>query len=344
MDLDTEDRLLQFRLMGENELLKGITLRTGLEFFKRQTFLAGMIFQDELDLSPSASIDTIKTGYISNRTAHFIEFDIVGPFGFNITPGLRIEVESISKSWIMDPRVALVIPISVHSNINAAYGFYRQYPDPQYYDSYVGNPDLSAMKAVHTIIGYAYQNENSIFRMEGYYKDYKNLLLEDLSQNYINSGNGFATGVDLFLKHSYGSVSGWVSYSRLKACRKWMDVPVSAPTHFDITNNLTTVFNLDLTKNFSLGFSYRYATGKPYTTAPEKFNKARVPDYQKVDVNVTYLCRFFKSNLTVLYFAISNALDRTNIFDYRYSNDYKRRVAVESPFGRSMYFGVSFSM
>jgi hypothetical protein len=344
MDLDTEDQLLQFRLMGEKELFGGVWLRTGLEFFKRQTLLAGTVFQDELDLRPNAPIDTIKTDYISNRTAHFIEFDIFGPFGFKITPGLRTEVESISKLWIMDPRVALVIPISFHSNINAAYGFYRQYPDPQYYDSYVGNPDLSAMKAVHAIIGYAYQKENFIFRMEGYHKDYKNLLLENPRQNYINGGNGFATGVDLFLKHSHGPVSGWVSYSWLEARRKWMDVPVSAPTHFDITNNLTTVLNLDLPKNFSLGFSYRYATGKPYTPASGKINEARVPYYQKVDMNVSYLYHFFESNTTVFYLGISNVLGRTNIFDYRYSADYKRRDAVESPFGHSIYFGISFSM
>jgi hypothetical protein len=69
-----------------------------------------------------------------------------------------------------------------------------------------------------------------------------------------------------------------------------------------------------------------------------------VPDYLKVDIQVTYLHSFFDSNTTVFYIAVSNVLGRINVFDYRYSSDWQRRDAVESSFGRSVYFGFSFNM
>jgi len=266
------------------------------------------------------------------------------PLGFRLTTGLRNEYESVSKTYTVDPRLSLIYSLSVHSNITASWGMFHQYPEPSYYDPYIGNPQLSAMKAVHYIIGYAYQKENKIFRLEGYYKDYTSLLLENTLLNYINEGHGYSTGIDLFAKNSYGPISGWLSYSWLKARRKWMDLPVLASPYFDITHNLTIVFNANLPKNIAVGFSYRYATGKPYTPKPEKYHNARVPEYQKLDLSLSYLYKFFENNMTVFYLGISNMLGRINIFDYRYSPDYQRRDAVESSFGRSVYFGVSFNM
>lgn len=344
MDIDIEDRLYQARITGEGELLSGYTIRAGLAFFRNHTLICGTVPQEELDLSSDAPIDFVETKYLSNRAAQFFELEAFTPLGLKIIPGLRGEYESISKKYCVDTRISLVYPLTVHSSITAAFGNFHQYPEPRYYDSYTGNPELVAMKAAHTILGYAYKKENKIFRVEGYYKDYKNLLLEDKDVNYMNFGRGYSTGVDVFVKNSYGPVSGWISYSWLKARRKWMDLPILASPYFDITNNLTVVFNAALLKNFSMGVSFRYATGKPYTPAPEKYHEARVPDYRKLDVNFSYLHSFFESNMTVFYIAASNVLGRINIFDYRYSSDYKRRDAVESSFGRSVYFGISFNM
>ncbi|MCI0493996.1 TonB-dependent receptor, partial [candidate division KSB1 bacterium] len=215
---------------------------------------------------------------------------------------------------------------------------------PSYYDPYVGNPQLSSMQAAHYIIGYAFQSENKIFRLEGYYKDYSDLLLKDEQLNYLNKGHGYATGIDVFAKNSWGPISGWMSYSWLKARRLWLDSPALTSPYFDITHNLTLVLNASLPKNFSAGVSFRYATGKPYTPAPGQYHQARVPAYMKLDFSLSYLYSFFEKNMTIFYFAISNLDGRINIFDYRYSPDYQRRDAVDSAFGRSVYFGVSFNM
>lgn len=344
MDLDLEDRLYQARIIGESELVKGYTFRTGIDLFRNQTMISGTVPQKKLDLSPAAPTDRVDTDYISNRTAQFIELELFAPWGIKMTPGLRGEYESISKKYILDPRLSLIYSLTPHSNLMASWGIYHQFPEPSYYDPHVGNPKLSSMKATHYIIGYAFQQGNKIFRLEGYYKNYGNLLLEDDHLNCVNQGYGYAKGVDLFAKNSYRTISGRLSYSWLQARRKWLDAPRLAPPYFDITHNLTMVLNANLPKNFSAGISFRYATGKPYTPAPDKYHQARVPDYMRIDLSMSYLHRFFKNNLTVFYLGISNLEGRINIYDYRYSSDYQRRDAVKSSFGRSVYFGVSLNL
>ena len=344
MDLEVDDRFYQARISGECKVLKGYTFRAGLDFFRSKTNIYGTVPQDELDLDPDAPTYRVDTDYSSDRFSQFVEWEMFGPFGLQIVPGLRGEYESVSGSYHVDPRVSLNYQLTLYSSITAACGIYHQYPEPEYYDPYVGNPDLGSMMATHYILGYAYQKENTIFRLEGYYKNYLHLLLEDENLNYVNDGRGYATGVDLFVKKAYGPVSGWIAYSWLMARRKWMDLPVLASPYFDITNNLTTVVNVDLSRNLSVGLSFRYATGKPYTPEPGHFHEARVPDYSKLDLSFSYLYSFFESNVTVFYLGISNAFGRINIFDYRYSRDWERREAVQSSFGRSFYFGFSFNM
>jgi hypothetical protein len=300
--------------------------------------------REELDVSPDAPVDQVKTDYLSHRAAQFVEVDFIGPFGIRIIPGLRGEYESVSRTYQIDPRLSLVYLVSQYGTITAAFGQYHQCPDPMYFDPYTGNPGLSQLRAVHTIVGYMYQRKNTLFRLEAYYKTYDGLLLEDDELNYTNQGEGYARGMDLFLKHAMGPVSFRLAYSWLKARRRWMDLPVLASPYFDIPHNLTVVLNWDILDRLSIGLSFWHATGKPYTPGPGRYHESRVPDYQKLDLTVTYLHSFFAGNTTVFYVGASNILGRINIFDYRYSSDWQRREAVESTFGRSIYFGFSFTM
>ena len=345
MNLETNDKLYQGRITIETNLNDNSTLRAGTVFFRNKTIFTGKVPMENSDINPEAECKKVATDYLSNRAAQFIEYEFPTSFGFILTPGIRSEYESISNEYFIDPRISLNYPLTTYTNITAAWGIYHQYPQPRYYDSYIGNPKLSSMRAVHYILGYAYKKDNKIFRIEGYFKDYKHLLLEqDSPINYTNDGRGFAGGVDVFIKNSYGPLSGWISYSWLKARRKWMDIPVLTSPYFDISNNLSLVLTIDLPMRFTLGSSFRYATGKPYTPYFERYNESRVPDYQKWDLTLTKLFSFFNNNLTVFYMSFSNVLGRINVFDYRYSEDYSKRAPVESSFGRSIYFGVSFNM
>jgi hypothetical protein len=200
------------------------------------------------------------------------------------------------------------------------------------------------MRATHYIVGYEYDHGPILLRVEAYYKDYESLLLEDLVSNYVNEGHGFSRGIDVFLKGSLGPLHSRLSYSYLVAKRYYMEFDELTSPDFDITNNLTAVFDYTLGRSLGMSASYRYATGKPYTPGPGEQNSLRVPDYQKLDLNLTYLRSLYQGNLTVFYLGVSNLTGRVNVFDYLYSPDWSEREAVTSSFGRSYYFGVSVSL
>jgi outer membrane cobalamin receptor len=257
--------------------------------------------------------------------------------------GLRGEYTTRPGDYFLDPRLACNYALTQHSHLSAAWGIYHQYPEPQYYDSNLGNPNLSAMQATHYILGYQFQRDQQQFRIETYYKHYQHLLVEDQQFHYLNRGYGYSVGVDLFVKNAWGPFSGWLAYSWLQARRKWLDAPRLTAPYFDITHNLTLVLNTDLPAQFNIGGSFRYATGKPYTPAPAQYHQARVTTYQKLDLTFSRLFHFAARDLMIFYFGISNLLNRINIFDYQYSADFQRRDPVESAFGRSIYFGVSYN-
>jgi len=344
MDLDLEDQMVHGRFLGERELSNHFTIRGGFEYMRRKTLIHGRVPEEEEDVDPHAPSNEVETDYLSHKVSPFFEWDFWTPWGFKVMTGFRGAYESQSEEFHLDPRISLVFPISRYTDITAAWGVYHQYPDPAHYDPYVGNPKLTSMRATHTILGLYHQKESTIYRLEGYYKKYDNLLLDDELSNYSNKGHGYAYGVDVFAKQSIGFASGWVSYSWLHACRRWLDLPVLASPYFDITHNFTAVLNFDLPCRVALGFSFRTATGKPYTPAPESYHSARVPRYQKVDISLSTLRSFFGSNMTILYLAVSNVFGRINVFDYRYSQDFQRRSPVESSFGRSVYFGFQFNL
>lgn len=343
LDLKSDEQLYQGRWIAEYTTGENARIRAGMEVFENVVRLKGQVPKEYLDLNPDAPTKRVDSRYRSLRGVIFGEGQWLFGSRLRFTPGLRGEYESISGQFIWDPRLSAAYSLSREWNLTAAAGRYHQFPQPYYYDSYAGNPSLNSMRAWHYIIGIAHQRENSIIRVEAYYKDYDHLLLKDERLNYTNRGYGYARGLDLFLKKSLGIINGWISYSYLQARRFWMDAPSLSSPDFDITHNLSAVLEVSLTPHLHLGSSFRAATGKPYTSAPHRYHNARVPDYRKLDLNLTYLYRFFEGNLTVFYLAVSNVLGRENVFDYYYSPDYKKREAITSSMLRSVYFGVSIN-
>jgi len=286
----------------------------------------------------------VDTDYRSGVGSAFLEAQFAVDDRVILTPGLRADHESLSKETTVDPRLSAVFELTENVRLRAAAGTYHQYPEPPFYDENIGNPGLGPMAAIHYIGGAEYRNERDMVRVEVYHKEYDRLLLEDDSLNYVNEGYGYAKGADVFLKKGLGRFNGWISYSYLMARRKEGEFTELTSPDFDITHNLTAILNLEASTRFHMGTSFRCATGKPYTPYFNQHNTRRVPRYVRLDLNLTYLHTSFPGTLTVFYLAVSNLLDRINVFDYRYSSDYSQREPVESSFGRSVYFGVSFSL
>lgn len=344
LGIERSDRSHQFKLSGEYTVNDAISFLIGTQHFFNLVDINGRIPQDEDDISPDAPYDDIETNYESHRHALFLETRLNISDRLFLTGGARFDYESTSETLNFDPRTSAVYKISESSSFKLSFGIYHQYPAPSYYDETIGNPGLASMNARHYIVGYEFNNDDVLFRLEGYYKDYENLLLEDSLVNYTNDGYGYGKGVDIFLKKSFGEINSRISYSYLIARRHYHEFAELTSPDFDITHNLTVVLDYSPVPYFGISTSYRYATGKPYTPAPGEYNSKRVPDYHRLDVNLSYLHSFFERNLTVFYLGISNITGRINIFDYLYSPDWSEREPVKSSFGRSIYFGISVNL
>ncbi len=343
LNLDTDENLYQVRFAMEYKYNEWIKLINGFEVFENHVNLQGKVPHEENDFDPNAPYYSLNLDYYSTRIAGYVETQWIPITKFVITPGIRTEYESNSETQIIDPRISATYGISENLNLSMTIGQYHQFPESYFYDKYAGNPNLVSMNAWHYITGIMYQKENTIYRLETYYKDYNHLLLKNSQENFTNKGYGYAYGLDLFAKRSYKKLNGWISYSYLHAKRKWMNSPRLSPADFDITHNLNSILEINVNDHWKCGFAYRYATGKPYSSAKNLYNDSRVPSYQKLDMNLTYLYRFFEGNLSVFYLGISNLLGRDNIFDYYYSPDYSQRETIKSTMLRTIYFGISFN-
>ena len=66
---------------------------------------------------------------------------------------------------------------------------------------------------------------------------------------------------------------------------------------------------------------------------------AVAPEIIRLDANVNKIVSLGPDAFMVLYASVNNLLGRENIYQYTWTRDYTRRIAVPSLFNRSFYFG-----
>jgi len=240
-------------------------------------------------------------------------------------------------------------------------GLYHQYPSLQYYSRSIDN-NLKPEQAAHYILGYEIDKMNGLFlfRVEGYYKDYTNLVLYDeKNYTYYSGGSGFAKGVDVFLKSKvFNKYSAWISYSYTDSKRRQYDAAEQTSADYDITHSITAVGVYNITDNFTFGLTYRITTGKPYTPVNGSAfdstqnlyipfyalkNSDRFPAYQRMDINAQYIFSLF-GRFAIAVMALNNVLNQKNLYGYTYNFDYSKKIDIVSTNRRSIYFGFGIQL
>lgn len=339
LDLDISESFDQARLTADYSF-DNVALLSGLSLFENVTRYRGDVPVEEGgDISYH-----IDARYRNLQTNVFQE--LRGQFSkrWQYVVGWRGEQHSLADTFVVDPRYALTFSASPQWTLVFSGGRYHQLPDLDYFDANYGNARLAPQKSWHSIAGVVYETDNYMMRLEGYYKNYSQLVREDSNRLFSSDGDGYSRGVDLFLKREHPRYSGWVSYSFLQSRRNWLTAPSLSPTRFDIPHQVTIVSKIDFSLRWHAAISYRFAAGRPYTSSLVTYLDSRVPDYHTADVSVNYLKSFFTGNMTVFYLSLSNLFNRDNIFDYLYSPDFTQREPVVSTMRRTVYFGFSFSM
>jgi hypothetical protein len=365
LDLSQGDQTYKLRFDTEKEFGPKFKANVGTEGeVTRNGFAA--VFPDGDVLDPGAPSVSIDEHYDAHRTGAYLETEIQLARGFFLKSGLRADHHNLADELVLDPRVSLFYQINAAGNLRASWGIYHQFAEPLLYAPIYGNPDLKSQKAAHYIMGYEKQLRKGQARVEVYYKDYDRLVIENESLEFANSGHGYARGLDLFFKRGIlfqDKLNGWVSYSFLQSKRlqardtRSGQVEELAPSSFDITHNLTLVGKYTIGSHWSAGLSFRYATGRPltpvvdaerdaqfnfYTPFEGPVNSERLPNYHRLDASLSYYWPF-QNDFAILYFALSNVLNRKNTLEYDYSVDYAERSPRTTNFSRFVYFGATFT-
>ncbi|MBL8006356.1 MAG: TonB-dependent receptor [Ignavibacteria bacterium] len=352
----TDNTYSKARVEFTKNLTSKIDINTGAEYEYTGYDLSGIVPLYSFNIgnnAPSLNLDiSEKTG----RLGIYAESQIKFSDRFFAIPGIRADYLTISGNISYDPRISFGYQINNLNSVRGAAGIYHQYPKLDYF---VRSPEnkLNPEEAVHYILGYEYNNDNKlIFRVEGFYKDYKDLVLYNRRDLYYRSeGDGYAAGVDVFLKAKIANkFTGWISYSYLDSKRKQYESQNTAPSNYDITNNLSVVGSYNLSSQIVFGATVKLSTGKPYTPVTGSYydkeqgvyvpeygatNSARFPVYSRVDMNAQYIFSLL-GKFAVAVIALNNIFNQNNIYDYTYNYNYTEQKEIITNNRRTLYVGL----
>ena len=268
---------------------------------------------------------------------------------FYLTLGGRLYALRIHNTDVnIDPRLSFAYFLTPKDILRFSAGYHHQYGDYFTHQSH----DLRAKQAGHLSLTYDRISENLNFRMTLYNKEYRKLFLHN--GNLIsNDGNGFARGVELYVKRMRPKYDVLFVYNFLSSKRKENDTLLLTTSPHEIIHSFTGIFRYKF-NIWRLGLRYSYATGLPYTPLVgrewDDENNTYTPiwgdpysqrysSFQRLDINGS-LDFTIQNRLIVFYFGITNVLNRKNILRYEYSSDYSSRSDTYSIFGRSIFVGI----
>jgi CarboxypepD_reg-like domain/TonB-dependent Receptor Plug Domain len=267
--------------------------------------------------------------------------------------GIRGEYSSLASGFNVAPRFSLAYKTGEHSQISMAGGKFYQTPNYQYYYQ---NKNLQFEQATHAVLNYQFIKNKRTFRVEGYYKNYDNLVKEYPSHTgYFdanpqrfpngktdNSGYGFAKGIDVFFRDSKSIKNGdlWVNYSFCDSKRLFGNYLTEAQPTFVSNHNLNVVYKHFIAKPMmTISATYSYTSGRPYYNPNNpNFLSEHTPDVHNTSLWLNYLTNI-KGNFMVIYLSVDNILGTKNVYNYRYSADGKTRTEITPPAYRMILIG-----
>ena len=333
----------QFKLAFSGDINSHISLNSGVDIFLRDNKFTYSDYSDELN-----STLTFREWIL----ASFLEADIYFTSDLLARIGIRSEYSRLNKNHSVDPRVSLAYKLGNRASVSFAYGSFHQAAKE---DLLRIVNDLGNERSSHYILNYQYINKGKTFRIEGYYKQYKNLVkydpdnLHDPSK-YYNTGNGYARGIDIFWRDSYSSLKNvdyWISYSFLDTERDYRDFPERSIPIFASKHNISIAYKQFFPKLRSfLSGTYTYASPRPYNDLNTTgFNTGRTKSFHDLSLAIAHM---LSENIGV-FFMCSNVLGANNVFGYEYGQNinedglYNQR-AIIPPAKRFILIGVTITL
>lgn len=321
------------------------------------------IFLENITENSNAGIDSTRFKTQFYRTYRYLggylqdTWEILPP-QVSISYGLRAEYMNHTDDFTLSPRFSLAWQYDERTLFKAAWGVFHQFSrDAVQTDNDIGNPNLTAQKAIHYIAGLERQvSDNVKSRVEFFLKDLTCLITLDSLINFSNEASGHSYGVEFFLqKRLSGNFDGWGSYTySVTKRRDGPGLPLYHPLQ-DQRHTLSLVLNYRFGRGWRLSAKGTFYTGKPYTpvlsAAPVMnpltgeplfdpgsgfpiyqpvegaINSDRFPAYRRLDLRLAkdFVFRGYDWNWFV---EVMNVTNHQNVFDYTYRYDYTDRKTI----------------
>ncbi len=351
--------------LGNVEELTQVFAQTAWSPMENCTFRAGgeadwrsSHFDGSLPTTNRALFDSNVRG---TRAGAFVEGDARVVDRLRVVAGLRTDRGSLAMQRTLDPRFSTAFQLTESVALTGAWGVYHQVADPLYYDQSLGAPALPPMRSEQSVIGMqagSGEGEKSpLARLEVYDKQYSELAQLSREKKVVGHGIGDARGADAFLRgYLKNGMGGRMAVSYVNSRRTEPVSGLMAPAPFDVTWSGTAVLDVPMPSGWSLSGAYRYATGKPFTpvigaaknaSAYEPVygapNSERIDPFTRIDLSMSHYQRINRNMAGVFFLALNNLMDKSNVYQIRYNEDYTRRIPIRSLFNRSVYVGGSLT-
>lgn len=224
---------------------------------------------------------------------------------FLLTPGLRAFHFTQNNGSGADPRLSVRYPVTENQITKFAVGQYSEYPRngeaaPEY-----GNQNLRFPRAYHYILGLETKwNDRWDSDLQVFYKDVRDIILNDSETNYNNDGLMRSRGFELFVRRSLTERwFGWMSYTWSKTEQRKNASSDWYPGDNDQTHVLNLAGSYKWTSTWDTGGRLASHTGDVYTSklGPAVYN-TNLDKYQsRVDQNAINNARLPHYNELALY-------------------------------------------
>lgn len=334
--LQNNERAFHYKLKLRQTITSRIKLNVGAEFFHTN-------FDENFNAFQTNRFDY---GYQNNMTAVFSEAEIFFSKKMAMNVGLRSSKASIIDDYTIEPRVSFAYKVAENSQISMAYGNFNQTANADYLKF---NSNLDYEKTQHYILNYMYNKDGKMLRVEGYFKKYDDLVKFDDNQpsfnsNYLNTGFGYAKGIDLFWRDNktIKNLDYWVSYSFIDSERDYKNYSKQVTPSFIANHNFSVVTKYWSDKLKSqISATYSFNSGRPYNNPnTTEFMNEKTKSFNNLSLSWAYLL----SQQKILFFSVTNVLNAANIFGYQYANNQDingqfQRQAITQPANQFFFVG-----
>ena len=244
---------------------------------------------------------------------------------FSVLDSVRYGGGQVSAQYGgFEPRLGVRFSVGPNSSIKLGYNLMRQYlqvvtntttplPTSRWKTSDANiRPQVSQLLTA----GFFHNFEKNIYEisLEGYVRNTENIidyrpgadfLLQPFPETQLLQGRSRAYGIETMISRKKGELTGWLNYTYARTFNQVYEGPsveqnVNAGqwyrANYDRPHTLNASVTIDIDKHNTLGFTFVYSTGRPYS-APTGYvtingaqypyfgerNQARLPDYHRLD-------------------------------------------------------------